>query len=350
MVFDRRAFLRSSLAAGAAASLPGNGFAQGNADYFAALYEQAKREGELTWYIAHWRVEIAERVARRFAEVYPEVKCNVVRATGQVIYQRLSQDLKAKVANCDVFSSTDLGQYVSLKAAKHLMPFAPKNLADCSPLIRNYDPDDAYTITDGNTTVMCYNGDLVAAAEAPGKWLDLIDPKWKGQVAVAHPGFSGAMGGWVLSMNNLYGWEFFEKLKANRPQVGRSLTDPPTTVASGERKIGIGSGASVFGYAARATSLKGVYPEDGAIVSFSPTGIVATTVHPNAAKLFVEFLLSKESAAITASEFTVPVRTDITPAPGIHPLGTLKGITKNPTELNEKLPELIERWRDTFGV
>jgi iron(III) transport system substrate-binding protein len=350
MVLDRRTFLTSSFAACAVGSLPGVARGQDSADYFAGLYDQAKGEGELTWYIAHWRVEIAERVARRFTEVYPGIKCNVVRATGQVIYQRLSQDLKAKVANCDVFSSTDLGQYVSLKAAKQLMPFEPKNLADCSPLIMNYDPDRAYTITDGNTTVLAYNSDLVSAADAPRKWLDLIDPKWKSQVAVAHPGFSGAMGGWVLSMTNLYGWEFFEKLKANRPQVGRSLTDPPTTVASGERKIGIGSGASVFGYAARGTSLKGVYPEDGAIVSFSPSAIVATTTRPNAAKLFLEFLLSRESGAITSSEFTVPVRTDVTPAPGIHPLGTLKGITKNPAELHERIPDLIERWRDTFGV
>jgi iron(III) transport system substrate-binding protein len=249
-----------------------------------------------------------------------------------------------------VFSSTDLGQYVSLKAAKQLLPFVPKNLADCSPLIAKFDADGAYTITDGNTTVLCYNSDLVSAGDAPKKWTDLIDPKWRGQVAVAHPGFSGAMGGWVLSMTNLYGWEYFEKLKANQPQVGRSLIDPPTTIASGERKVGIGSGATVFGFAARGKPLKGVYPEDGTIISFSPTGIPATTIHPNAAKLFVEFLLSRESEAITASEFAVPVRNDATPAPGIHPLGTLKGITKSPAEMNEKLPELIERWRDTFGV
>ena len=259
MIVDRRTLLTYSLAAGATLAAPAVR-AQDNSTYFTDLHARARQEGELTWYIAHWRVEIAERVAKRFTEVYPGIKCNVVRATGQVIYQRLSQDLKAKVANCDVFSSTDLGQYVSLKAAKQLLPFVPKNLADCSPLIAKFDADSAYTITDGNTTVMCYNGDLVSAADAPKKWTDFIDPKWRNQVAVAHPGFSGAMGGWVLSMTNLYGWEFFEKLKANRPQVGRSLTDPPTTVASGERKIGMGSGASVFGYAARGTALKGVFP------------------------------------------------------------------------------------------
>src|SRR5215510_7804817 len=160
MMLDRRTLLTASLAALAA---PHALHAADNTAYFADLYEKAKKEGELTWYIAHWRVEIAERVAKRFTELYPPIKCNVVRATGQVIYQRLTQDLKAKVANCDVFSSTDLGQYVSLKAAKQLVPFVPKNLADCSPLIAKFDPDAAYTITDGNTTVMCYNGDLVKA-------------------------------------------------------------------------------------------------------------------------------------------------------------------------------------------
>jgi iron(III) transport system substrate-binding protein len=302
MTLNRRTFV---LATGATLAAP-YVLAQDNAAYFADLHEKAKKEGELTWYIAHWRVEIAERVAKKFSEIYPGIKCNVVRATGQVIYQRLSQDIKAKVANCDVFSSTDLGQYVSLKAARQLLPFVPKNLAECSPLIAKFDPDGAYTITDGNTTVLCYNGTLVSDADAPRKWTDLLDPKWKGQVAVAHPGFSGAMGGWVLSMTNLYGWEFFEKLKANRPQVGRSLIDPPTMIVTGERKVGIGSGVTVFGNAAKAPTMKGVYPEDGTILSFSPTGIPALSTHPNAAKLFVEYLLSKPAPRSPSPNSTSP--------------------------------------------
>ena len=41
---------------------------------------------------------------------------------------------------------------------------------------------------------------------------------------------------------------------------------------------------------------------------------------------------------------------DDEPVPGIHALGALKGINKDPQEMHEKLPDLIERWRDTFGV
>ena len=58
------------------------------------LYEAAKKEGELTWYIAHFSAENAEAVGAAFTQKYPGVKVNVVRATSQVIIQRLMQDIE----------------------------------------------------------------------------------------------------------------------------------------------------------------------------------------------------------------------------------------------------------------
>ena len=80
-----------------------------------ALAEAAKQEGELTWYIAHYTSEGAEDLGRGFTEKYG-VKVNVVRTTAQVAYQRLLQDIKNNQTICDVFSSTDVGHYVRLKA------------------------------------------------------------------------------------------------------------------------------------------------------------------------------------------------------------------------------------------
>ena len=80
-----------------------------------ALEEAAKKEGELTWYVAHYTSEGAEDLGRNFTEIYG-VKVNVVRTTAQVAFQRLQQDIKNNQAVCDVFSSTDLGHYVRLAA------------------------------------------------------------------------------------------------------------------------------------------------------------------------------------------------------------------------------------------
>lgn len=348
-MIDRRQFVGAGLSA-----VVGSPFvvtaSRAQESYLADLHEKAKKEGEISWYLTHWRTETAERVGNLFMQTWPGVRCNVVRSTGQVLFQRLTQEFKAKVAVCDVYSSSELGQYVTLKKGKQLMRFEPRNQVHCLPAARDYDPDHDFTITDANTTVMAYNNEIVKAADAPTNWTDLIDPKWKNQVAVCHPGFSGSGGGWAVTMEKLYGWSFFEKLKANAPLVTRSIIDTVNVMATGERKIGIGPGSLTVNLAASGRPLTTVYPKDGTILGFGPSGILATSPHPNAAKLFVEFLLSRDVVELAAAEYNIPVRADVEPKPGIAKLGTLKGLNKSPEELSEKLPELIERWRDAFGV
>src|ERR1700755_361737 len=80
-----------------------------------ALEEAARKEGELTWYTAHYTSEAAEELGAGFTRLYG-IKVNVVRTSAQVAYQRLLQDLRNNQILCDVFSSTDVGHYVRLKA------------------------------------------------------------------------------------------------------------------------------------------------------------------------------------------------------------------------------------------
>src|SRR3954469_21777611 len=107
-------------AIGAAALLPTAVRAQ-SADVEAA----ARREGAVTWYTAHTDGETAETVGRAFTARYPGIRVTVICTTAQVAYQRLLQDLKNRVPNCDVFSTTDLGHDEALKAQGHLARLAP---------------------------------------------------------------------------------------------------------------------------------------------------------------------------------------------------------------------------------
>src|SRR5262252_6046428 len=90
-----------------------------------ALEGAAKKEGEITWYVAHYSSEGAEELGGEFTKLYG-VKVNVVRTTAQVAYQRLRHDLKNNQAVCDVFSSTDVGHYVRLKADGKFDKYVPK--------------------------------------------------------------------------------------------------------------------------------------------------------------------------------------------------------------------------------
>src|SRR5450432_1322271 len=81
------------------------------------LHEAAKKEGgELTWYTAQSDDITAQALGRSFEQIYPGIKVNVLRTTAQVAYQRVTQEIKASAIQCDVFSTTDIGHCVEMKA------------------------------------------------------------------------------------------------------------------------------------------------------------------------------------------------------------------------------------------
>ena len=112
----------------------------------------------------------------------------------------------------------------------------------------------------------------VTAGEAPTSVFDLADQKWKGQVAIGHPGYSGSVGVWVVTMKRLYGWEFFEKLAKNGPQVGRSIADGLSLVESGERKVSLIPMTLAEGSRLKGRPSLPIYPVSGAVL---PPGVTA---------------------------------------------------------------------------
>src|SRR5215212_7596316 len=201
------------------------------------LYELAKKEGEVTWYTAHSNDTTAQALGRDFETAFPGIKANVVRTTAQVAYQRVTQEQKAGAMQVDVLSSTDIGHYVALKEKNLLEKYVPDNSSRVIEVYKNYDPDGFYTVTSAGLIGIGYNTAKLKEAEAPQNWPDLVDPKWKDKIAVGHPGFSGYVGTWAVAMRKLYGWEFFEKLAKNNPQLGRSINDTVTMLNSGERIV-----------------------------------------------------------------------------------------------------------------
>jgi iron(III) transport system substrate-binding protein len=313
-----------------------------------ALEEAAKKEGELTWYVAHYTSEGAEDLGRGFTEM-TGVKVNVVRTTAQVAYQRLLQDLKNNQTICDVFSSTDVGHYVRLAAEGRFEKYVPETESKILPAFRNFDPAGFYHTTSAGLVVLTYNSTKVKADEAPKTWQDLLDIKWKGKVSIGHPGFSGYVGTWVLTMKNLYSWSYFDKLEKNKPQIGRSINDTVTALNAGERQVAAGADGSTLFSASRGNPLAVSYPTDGSVLIIAPSAIMKGTKHPNAAKLFMEYLYSVEAAKINAKHFAIPLRPEVPSPPGAKPISELKTIRPTVAEIDKGIPEVIEQWRDTFG-
>lgn len=346
----RRQLGQGALSLAASTLLPTAGFAQGlSADAEKELYEAAKKEGEVTWYDAHHAVEQAEAYGKAFTAKYPGVKVNVVRTTANVAYQRLSQELKAGGPQCDVLASTDISHSLDLKARNLIEKYVPANAATMIPTVQNIDPDGFFHVTSIGTIAITYNSAKVKPENLPKTWTDLLDPKWKNQVSVGHPAFSGYVSIWVWEMNRLYGWQYFEKLKANNPQIGRSIQDTLTMLRSGERIVAAGSTATAFEAQAKGEPIGVTNPEDGTLVIVAPSCIVKGTKHPNAAKLFQEFMSSPPASQISVDFFGESIHSAVKPKAG-KPLDQLKTMIAPPDKLLKGLAEVKENWRETFGV
>jgi iron(III) transport system substrate-binding protein len=315
----------------------------------ASIAAAARKEGAVTWYTAHTDGETAQLVADAFTREYPEIKVTLIRTTAQVAYQRLLQDLKNGIAQCDVFSSTDLGHDEALKADGKFAKYTPENAKDLQPQFKDLDPAGTYYPTLSELVVPIYNSAKVKPADAPKSWPDLLDPKWRNQVAVGHPAYSGTVGTWVVAMRKLYGWEYFEKLEANRPLIGRSVNDAVGVLNSGERVVAAGPIGLSQVTAARGNPIGLVYPTDGAVLIVSPSAVMANAPHPNAARLFDEFLLGPTHARLSAEGYRLPVRAGTPLQPSAKPVNEIKINRLTTAEIVQGIPEVIEQWRDTFG-
>jgi len=315
------------------------------------LYEAARKEGELTWYTSHSDDVTAQALGRKFEQLYPGIKCNVVRTTAQVAFQRVSQELKAGAMQVDVLSSTDIGHYIYLKDKKLLEKYVPESSAKVLDIYKGYDPDGYYFVTSAGLIGMSCNTSKVKLADAPANWPGLLDAKWKDHIALGHPAFSGYVGTWVVTLRKLYGWDFFEKLAKNNPRVGRSINDTVTLLNSGESTIaGTAANNSTVESMRKGNPLSMIYPTEGSVLILAPSGIMKGVKHPNAARLFMEFLMSPEASQIWVEHFNESMRPEVSPPGGVKSAKDVKTIRPTVEEISKGIPEVIKQWRETFGV
>jgi len=314
------------------------------------LYAAAKNEGEVTWYQAQSDDVTAQALGRNFEALYPGVRANVVRTTSQVAFQRVSQEIKAGAMQVDLLGTSDIGHYVTLKEKGLLEKYLPENAAKMLDIYKNFDPDGTFFVSSSGMIAIGYNTAKLKESEAPKSWRELTDPKWKDKITVGHPGFSGYVGTWVVTMRKLYGWQFFEQLAKNNPQIGRSINDTVTMLNAGERLVSAGPVGTTMLSAQKGNPVAMIYPTDGAVLIIAPSAIMKGTKHPKAARLFMEYLLSVEASQVWVDHFLESLRPEISASPGTKSAKDVKTIRPTVEEITKGIPEVIKQWRETFGV
>jgi len=314
-----------------------------------AHLEAAKKEGKVVWYTS-LALPSAEKVAKLFEAAYPGIKVEVHRTGSQRILQRVMQELQANIKNVDVVHTSDAGHFVLLKDKKLLAKYTPAGVDGFPAGFK--DKDGYYYGLRATVNAIAYNTKALSAAEAPKTWKDLLDPKWKGKLVTAHPGYSGVIATHVLALVHLHGWDYFKQLAQNKLMLVQSAVDPAGVVASGERLVAVNGGDYTF----YQTKKKGnpveiVYPKEGVPLVVSPSAITSFAPHPSAARLFTDFTFTRELQQVMADSEGLYTGHPEVKYPADKPkLSELKLLTAEPEELEKRYEEIRKRFVEFFGA
>ena len=313
-----------------------------------AMVAAAEKEGKVTWYTAV-DVKVAEAIAKSFKAAYPKIQVEVERSGSERVFQRVNQEYQSNIKNVDVVNSSDASHFIFWKQQKWLASHTPPDAKKFDAKYR--DADGFYHTWRASLSVAGYNTNLVKDADAPKSYADLLDPKWKGKMAKAHPGYSGTALTGTFAMVKTLGWDYLDKLSKQGVQQLQSTTATPKSIASGERAVMIdGNEYNMFMEMDAKSPVKIIYPREGTPFVNSPGAIFADAPHPNAARVFQNFLFTAPAQQLLVNEGGQrSMHPDVKEPANRTPLKDLNLLADDPQAMLPQIADIKKKYTALFG-
>jgi iron(III) transport system substrate-binding protein len=259
-----------------------------------ALIEAARKEGQVIHYTST-DLPVAEKLAKAFEAKYPGIAVRVERTGAERVFQRIGQEYSSNIHAVDVVNSSDAAHFIVWKRDGILAPYVPEDVAKFYPP-EHRDIDGQFASWRIFLSIIAYNTNLVKAGDAPKSFADLLDPKWKGKIVKAHPGYSGTIMTATYQLQRDLGWSWFEQLARQNVMQVQSAADPPKKLDLGERAVmADGNEYSILQMKEAGHPVEPVYATEGSPMIIGPNGIFKGSPNPNAAKLFQSYCFSREA-------------------------------------------------------
>jgi iron(III) transport system substrate-binding protein len=254
-----------------------------------ALIEGAKKEGKLQIY-ALLVVSDHAQIIDRFNAKYPFIDVSLYRGTSERMYTRIETEARANTHLADVIGIAGFQMYQLIKrgiVGKYESP--ERRFIDSA----FKDKDGFWTAYYLNPIVTAYNTREVTYQESAKDYADLLNPKWKGKLVMEDEEIE-----WFATMMSFWGEEkglaYMKRLAAQNFIFRHGHTLMGQLVAAGEYP------GAVFLYAPQTQSVKAKgAPIDWnapnpTVTSTNLMGVAARAPHPNAARLYLDHMLSEE--------------------------------------------------------
>lgn len=308
--------LLTTVALAAAISLPAN--AQSGIELLdPEVMEAALAEGQVNIY-AVYPQSLLESLAAAFNEEVPGIEVTILRAASGPIANRFMSEADVGIHEADILNSASQIIYTERPELWHELT------VDLVPTLADW-PEEEVVGTYLNATLanflIAYNTDLLTEDEAPKTWEDVLDPKYTGRGMLVDPRASNIYLNWLNLMYDSYGPEYIERLRDQNFALVEGGTQGIQQVASGAHLIAFPPSSVHFDALSRqGAPIAAVYPnEHSDVPAIGPQnswGMPATSPHPNAARVFMTWLLTPEAQQVNCEGVGASVLlTDYEPCP-----------------------------------
>lgn len=301
--------------------------------------------GTLTLYTSQPNAD-AQQTVDAFMAAHPGVEVEWFRDGTTRVMAKLRAEFEAGQPQPDVLLIADMVTMEGLESEGRLMAYPEADTTAYDPALM--DPEGHYFSTKLITTGIVYN---TAAGMVPTSYRDLLAPEAEGQIAMPSPLTSGAatIHMAALTAHPDLGWEFYEGLAGQGaiPEGGNGGTY--RAVAGGEKLYGFVVDFLPIREKLNGAPVEFVFPSEGVSAVTEPAAILSTAQNPEAAKAFIDFLLSPEGQQLAADQGYLPAHPAITPPEGFPPRDEIGLIAFDPAAALENDRANKERFIEIFG-
>ncbi|WP_041375385.1 ABC transporter substrate-binding protein [Polymorphum gilvum] len=290
--------------------------------------------------------EDAQQTVDAFKAKHPAVEVEWVRDGTTQVMAKLRAEFEAGAPKPDVLLIADTVTMESLKREGRLMAHDGADVSTYDPAIM--DKDKTYFSTKLITTGIMYHAD---APVKPTSYKDLLKPEVKGQLAMPSPLTSGAATIHMVAVTSHpdLGWAYYEGLaeQGANPQGGNGGVYK--AIAGGEKLYGFMVDYLPIRGKADGAPVEFVFPEEGVSAVTEPVAILSTAQNPDAAKAFVDFLLSQDGQTLAAAQGYLPAHPAVAPPAGFPARDTIKLLDFDPAAALEGDAANKAKFTEIFG-
>jgi iron(III) transport system substrate-binding protein len=303
----------------------------------------AKKEATVTWYTST-PLATAQKIATLFQQE-TGIRVELFRSGGSAVLRRFLQEIDARRVIADVVTISDPAAVGALVKRDLLVPLRPRNFDRIRDELK--DPKGYHVAQRVNLVGIVARTDK--GLPLPRNWTDLTDPRYKGQLVMPDPSYTAIQLMIVGTLSRKYGWEFYQKLRANEIMIVQGHQQVSETLTRGERLIAA-EGADQYAWLDRKAGHKvqTILPADGAFAIAAPTVVVKGSPHPNAGKALAEFMIGDAVQKLFPGEGIYAARSDVEPPPGNPPLGKIKLLSVDYDQVEKESKALKTRFNEIY--